>query len=215
MSEYWKSIPKKYCNFCKVWFQDNKSSVNFHERGLKHQANVQKHLAQVQKRGVQQAKELNDHEQEMRKIERAAMVSYQQDLIASGKSLPASSSSSIVNRLKSEEEIKEEKEEEEKKLIQGGGRFGDELRTEKSKKQALDMITKKMAKKHEWFESKTVEGKTYYYNRVTYGKKACERHILSILSCFLLLLSSSGCNCYYSFGIQKQNGIHQKAVSFR
>jgi hypothetical protein len=24
MSEYWKSNPKKHCDFCKVWIADNK-----------------------------------------------------------------------------------------------------------------------------------------------------------------------------------------------
>lgn len=36
MADYWKSNAKKFCEICKVWFADNKISIENHERGLKH-----------------------------------------------------------------------------------------------------------------------------------------------------------------------------------
>lgn len=120
----------------------------------------------MQKRGAQQVKKQNEHDREIQKIEQAAMASFEREMITSGKPLSrffSSSPGSSTSQVKAEDE--------EEKSVPNIGRFGDEGRADKSKQQALDMITKKLAKKHQWFESKTVEGKTYYYNRVTYGKK--------------------------------------------
>lgn len=155
MSEYWKSIPRKYCEFCKVWFQDNKSSVEFHERGLKHQGNVRRHLSEVRKKGAQKEREQNHMDAEMRKIEHAAMVAYEKDLILSGKA-------PIKRPVKTEEDDSK---------LDESNRFGEirSLMADKAKEEALEKITKKMSKRIEWYESKTVEGKVYYYNRVTCG----------------------------------------------
>ncbi|KAM3172356.1 hypothetical protein ACTXT7_014703 [Hymenolepis weldensis] len=49
MADYWKSNPKKYCNVCKCWIQDNAISVKNHEVGQRHIANVQKKLNELQK----------------------------------------------------------------------------------------------------------------------------------------------------------------------
>lgn len=163
MAEYWKSIPKKYCDFCKVWFQDNKSSVDFHEKGFKHQANVRKHLTNVRKRGTQKEKEQNQYDAEMRKIEQAALVAYEKDLIAAGKT-----PTGLIKTKKPP--IKEESDDQYKSESQS--RYGESTSglADKSKQETLEMISKKQAKRAEWYESKTVEGKVYYYNRVTYGK---------------------------------------------
>ena len=32
-TEYWKSNTRKFCEYCKCWFADNKASINFHEAG--------------------------------------------------------------------------------------------------------------------------------------------------------------------------------------
>ncbi|MGH0149687.1 UNVERIFIED_CONTAM: hypothetical protein FKN15_025910, partial [Acipenser sinensis] len=39
-TEYWKSQPKKFCQYCKCWIADNKPSIEFHERGKNHKENV-------------------------------------------------------------------------------------------------------------------------------------------------------------------------------
>ncbi len=36
----WKSNPMYWCDYCKVWMQDNPSSKATHERGVKHKENV-------------------------------------------------------------------------------------------------------------------------------------------------------------------------------
>nr|CDS28305.1 ww domain binding protein 4 [Hymenolepis microstoma] len=49
MADYWKSNPKKYCDICKCWIQDNAISVKNHEGGQRHITNVQKKLNELQK----------------------------------------------------------------------------------------------------------------------------------------------------------------------
>ncbi|KAK2549713.1 WW domain-binding protein 4, partial [Acropora cervicornis] len=46
-AEYWKSQPRKLCEFCKCWITDNKPSIEFHERGKKHKENVQRRIEEV------------------------------------------------------------------------------------------------------------------------------------------------------------------------
>lgn len=49
MTEYWKSNAKKFCEICKVWYADNKASIEHHEMGAKHKAMVQKRLREMSK----------------------------------------------------------------------------------------------------------------------------------------------------------------------
>lgn len=44
MADYWVSGKKKYCEICKIWYADNKISIENHERGQGHKINVQKRL---------------------------------------------------------------------------------------------------------------------------------------------------------------------------
>ncbi|KAM7540465.1 hypothetical protein Aperf_G00000042535 [Anoplocephala perfoliata] len=48
MADYWKSNPKKYCEICKCWIQDNVISVKNHEGGQRHINNVKKKLRELQ-----------------------------------------------------------------------------------------------------------------------------------------------------------------------
>ncbi|XP_028402425.1 WW domain-binding protein 4-like [Dendronephthya gigantea] len=80
MAEYWKSQPKKFCDFCKCWIADNKASVDFHEKGKKHQENVKLRIQEVKKKGSerrQQQEQLND---DLAAIEEAALKAYKKDI---------------------------------------------------------------------------------------------------------------------------------------
>lgn len=153
MSEYWKSIPKIYCKFCNVWYQDNKSSRDFHERSFKHKNNISRHIADVQKRGREKQKEEDEFKVEMQRIERAAMAKYLE------KDVPKSDQTSTSIADQKERDAEKARQEQLKKET------SDNLR-----EAALEAITSKLKKKHEWFESKTIEGKIYFYNRLTMGK---------------------------------------------
>lgn len=79
-AEYWKSLPRKFCDICKCWFADNKASIDFHERGKRHQENAQKRIQDIQKRGIKDFKKQQQLENEMEKIEKAALAAYEKDL---------------------------------------------------------------------------------------------------------------------------------------
>lgn len=70
-SEYWKSNPRKFCDFCKCWIAENKPSIEFHERGKRHKENVQKRLEEISKKGKEdyetKLKE-NDYMREMEEV---------------------------------------------------------------------------------------------------------------------------------------------------
>ncbi|KJE88771.1 hypothetical protein CAOG_00361 [Capsaspora owczarzaki ATCC 30864] len=82
LTEYWVSNARKFCEYCRVWFADNKASIQIHERGKTHQENVQKHIDDVKKRGGLQRKADEKLKEQMAAIERAAAEAAQRDLAA-------------------------------------------------------------------------------------------------------------------------------------
>lgn len=80
MTEYWKSLPKKYCDFCKCWITDNKASVQFHERGEGHKAQVQRRLNELTKKGEIEYLHQQQVNTDMKRMEEAALRAYHKDL---------------------------------------------------------------------------------------------------------------------------------------
>ncbi|XP_011564839.3 WW domain-binding protein 4 [Plutella xylostella] len=80
MTEYWKSQGRKYCEFCKCWIADNKVSVSFHENGKRHKEAVAKHISQVTKRSAKDFKQKEKMDDEIKKMEAAAMAAYLKDV---------------------------------------------------------------------------------------------------------------------------------------
>lgn len=178
MSEFWKSIPKIHCKYCNVWYQDNKSSREFHERSFKHKTNIDRHIADVQRRSADEKRQENEHRRELERIERAAAAAYEKDMAGRSSSRPTDDSSNAEPVKASSADVSQRQEEPvpaapvappapalektEKKA-----KVSDDL----ARKQALEAVTSKLKKKHEWFESKTIEGQVYYYNRTTMETK--------------------------------------------
>ncbi|CAH3018018.1 unnamed protein product, partial [Porites evermanni] len=79
-AEYWKSQPRKLCEFCKCWITDNKPSVEFHERGKKHKENVQRRIEEVRKKSKEVGKAEKQLQMDLAAIEAAALKAYQKDL---------------------------------------------------------------------------------------------------------------------------------------
>ncbi|XP_067896319.1 WW domain-binding protein 4 isoform X2 [Heterodontus francisci] len=92
MADYWKSQPKKFCDYCKCWIADNKPSVEFHERGKNHQENVTRRISEIKKKSLEKAKEEERIAKEFAEMENAAMKAYQEDLKRLGVNVSASSS---------------------------------------------------------------------------------------------------------------------------
>ncbi|KAM3964183.1 uncharacterized protein ACR2FA_001664 [Aphomia sociella] len=80
MTEYWKSQARKYCDFCKCWFADNKVSISFHENGKRHKENVQKHISQLSKKSAKEYKQKEKMDDDIKKMESAAMAAYLKDV---------------------------------------------------------------------------------------------------------------------------------------
>lgn len=80
MADYWKSQSRKFCDFCKCWIADNKPSIDFHEGGKKHKENVSKRLKEIHKNSAKQAKQNKKFEDDLRKMENAAMAAYLKDV---------------------------------------------------------------------------------------------------------------------------------------
>lgn len=155
MATYWKSQPKKYCKFCNCWITDNKPSVDFHERGKNHQENVKRKINEVKKKSTEQAKEKAEMEDDMKQMEKAAMEAFKKDL-KDNPELAAKYGVKIrtdaekladkeAKRKEREAKLKAEEEEREAKL-----------------KEEEALMTKLATCK--WFEAKSPEDYSYYWN---------------------------------------------------
>ncbi|OXU23176.1 hypothetical protein TSAR_012840, partial [Trichomalopsis sarcophagae] len=88
-ADYWKSQARKYCDFCKCWIADNKPSVEFHEGGKKHKENVAKRLKEIHRNSAKQAKAQQKFENEIEKMEKAAMAAYLKDVESDNRDMTA------------------------------------------------------------------------------------------------------------------------------
>ncbi|XP_051914985.1 WW domain-binding protein 4 [Hippocampus zosterae] len=80
MADYWKSQPRKFCQYCKCWIADNKPSIEFHERGKNHKENVAAKISEIKKKSVQKAKQEDRMSKQFAAMEEAALKAYQEDL---------------------------------------------------------------------------------------------------------------------------------------
>ncbi|XP_060089541.1 WW domain-binding protein 4 [Heteronotia binoei] len=144
MADYWKSQPKKFCDYCKCWIADNKPSIEFHERGKNHKENVAKKISEIKKKSLEKAKQEEKMSKEFAAMEEAAMKAYQEDLKRLGvKAEPVSPAPP-----KKQEEKRAKKEKKEKK---------------KRETKALEIP---LGAKKEWVCGFSSEGYKYYYNTI-------------------------------------------------
>ncbi|KAM6893905.1 LOW QUALITY PROTEIN: WW domain-binding protein 4 [Xenentodon cancila] len=80
MADYWKSQPRKFCQYCKCWIADNKPSIDFHERGKNHKENVAAKIAEIKKKSIEKAKQEERMSKDFAAMEEAALKAYQEDL---------------------------------------------------------------------------------------------------------------------------------------
>lgn len=82
MADYWKSQERKYCDFCRCWIADNKPSVEFHEKGRRHQDNVSKRLKSIYRKSKRDEKETVKIDAAIQHMEMAALEAYRKDMEA-------------------------------------------------------------------------------------------------------------------------------------
>lgn len=145
MADYWKSQPKKFCEACKCWFADNKASIDFHERGKNHQANVQKRITEIMKKGKKMQKAQLNYENIMDGINQAALQAFEKDVKTGGSKIDA-------YRYAAEEA---------------------KLKEKAAEKEQANFPTPP-AQVVSWFEGVTEGGETYYWNMET-GESTWEK----------------------------------------
>ncbi|CAG7729967.1 unnamed protein product [Allacma fusca] len=84
MTEYWKSQEKTFCDICKCWLTDNKSSVDFHKNGKRHKENVEKRLKDIQRKNKSDEKRDKRFELDMQRIEKAALAACEKESGSTG-----------------------------------------------------------------------------------------------------------------------------------
>ncbi|VDN40722.1 unnamed protein product, partial [Gongylonema pulchrum] len=75
MTDVWKSNARKFCELCKVWFADNRVSIEHHENGQKHKAAVQAKIRELGKQNKQKEKAQSDLQATLSMMEAAACKS--------------------------------------------------------------------------------------------------------------------------------------------
>ncbi|XP_038658718.1 WW domain-binding protein 4 isoform X2 [Scyliorhinus canicula] len=194
-ADYWKSQPKKFCDYCKCWIADNKPSVEFHERGKNHQENVTRKISEIKRKSLEKAKDEERRAKEFAEMENAAMKAYQEDLKRLGVNVSASSSSTTTEKkpasssttekkpaVKAPDEQRTTKPNIENIWVQGVSPEGyfyyynsktGESQWEKPEgfQESSNFVQSEVAQQglsaSSWIEGLTPEGCTYYYNAVT------------------------------------------------
>jgi hypothetical protein len=78
MTDVWKSQDKKWCMYCKIFVVNNKPSMDMHEKGFRHQAQVRRYLKHAYKESEREKREQDRLKREYGRIERAAIKQEQQ-----------------------------------------------------------------------------------------------------------------------------------------
>ncbi|XP_008429190.1 WW domain-binding protein 4 isoform X2 [Poecilia reticulata] len=155
MADYWKSQPRKFCQYCKCWIADNKPSIEFHERGKNHKENVAAKISEIKKKSVEKAKKEERMSKEFAAMEEAALKAYEEDLKRMQRG--SDGSSSPVRAAPQYQPVplvgvqpKKQQQQQKKKGWKA---------SRKSREGPREMQV--------WVEGQSDEGHTYYYNTVT------------------------------------------------
>lgn len=176
MADYWKSQPRKFCQYCKCWIADNKPSIEFHERGKNHKENVAAKISEIKKKSVQKAKQDERMGKQFAAMEEAAMKAYEEDLKrmeqeakfgpeADTTTTPVVSSYQPVPTVKPAKQPQSSREESMQKQKQQPQKKASKPRPPSQHPHYPPHPQHSGAAR--WVEGKSSEGYTYYYNTVT------------------------------------------------
>ncbi|XP_049712149.1 WW domain-binding protein 4-like [Elephas maximus indicus] len=182
MADYWKSQPKKFCDYCKCWIADNRPSVEFHERGKTHIENVAKRISEIKQKSLDKAKEEEKASKEFAAMEAAALKAYQEDLKRLGleSDISEPSVSPVASTTPPTSASTQQKEKKKKKKDPSKGTWVEGI-TSEGYHYYYDLITGasqwekpegfqgnlKKTVKPVWVEGVSEDGYTYYYNTET------------------------------------------------
>ncbi|XP_074521005.1 WW domain-binding protein 4 [Halichoeres trimaculatus] len=151
MADYWKSQPRKFCQYCKCWIADNKPSIEFHERGKNHKENVAAKISEIKKKSIDKAKQEAKMSKDFAAMEEAALKAYQEDLKrmereAAGLSSPAPAAAVATTQPSPQAKPQPKKQ---------------------HKKEKKSQMSTKQKEVQVWVEGQSDDGNIYYYNTVT------------------------------------------------
>ncbi|XP_008299990.1 WW domain-binding protein 4 [Stegastes partitus] len=152
MADYWKSQPRKFCQYCKCWIADNKPSIEFHERGKNHKENVAAKITEIKKKSIEKAKQEERMSKQFAAMEEAALKAYEEDLKRMERESEGSSSpvqATPQPKPQPKPQVKPQSKKQQKK----------EAKAHKKARQQTEMEV--------WVEGLSDDGHTYYYNTVT------------------------------------------------
>uniref|UniRef100_A0A1A8GL03 WW domain binding protein 4 n=1 Tax=Nothobranchius korthausae TaxID=1143690 RepID=A0A1A8GL03_9TELE len=160
MADYWKSQPRKFCQYCKCWIADNKPSVEFHERGKNHKENVAAKIAEIKKKSVAKAKQEARMSKEFAAMEEAAQRAYEEDVKrmereAQGKSSPVRTTPQPQLQVRIQPQVR----------IEPQGKS--QANKQQKKRGKASRKPRAPTQTQVWVEGLTDDGHTYYYNTTT------------------------------------------------
>jgi hypothetical protein len=160
MTDYWKSLPKKYCELCKVWYADNRISIENHERGLKHKNMVQQKLRETAKKSREKEQANQSLNYTLMQMEVAALERVKED----DKSRRAEAAATALvgqqardDRISSSDknEMREEIKERKRKLQQ----------LKKTAKRSQFWAEDEMSENSiQWVQAESDDGQVYFWN---------------------------------------------------
>ncbi|KAM9334036.1 WW domain-binding protein 4 [Symphorus nematophorus] len=155
MADYWKSQPRKFCQYCKCWIADNKPSIEFHERGKNHKENVAAKISEIKKKSIDKAKQEERMSKEFAAMEEAALKAYQEDLKRMERE-SAGLSSTAETTTRPQPQVKPQ--------------VRPQVKPQAKKQQKKEKASKRPREQTEaqvWVEGLADDGNTYYYNTIT------------------------------------------------
>ncbi|KAK5875221.1 hypothetical protein CesoFtcFv8_027727 [Champsocephalus esox] len=183
-TEYWKSQPRKFCQYCKCWIADNKPSVEFHERGKNHKENVAAKITEIKKKSMDNAKQEERMSKDFQKMEEAAMKAYQEDLKriekeSGGSGVPVETTTQeetppVINQARSMVGPQARPKVGPQGGSQGGpqggyqsGPQGGPQSKKQQKKQKANQMPRGQMRAQVWVKGQAEDGNAYYYNTIT------------------------------------------------
>ena len=157
MSEFWKSNPRKFCDFCKCWLADNKISISIHENGKGHKEMVQKKISSSHKASVKKEKEEVQAKKLFQQMEKNANKAYEKDLGNVSSTAPAFFESVSIGPGKSNQnpDAKGQKQKRTHDSKSGSKKFSKHPKMEPNDEPENSL-------EPEWFEFKTNSGQPYF-----------------------------------------------------
>ncbi|XP_077984052.1 WW domain-binding protein 4-like [Glandiceps talaboti] len=166
MAEYWKSQPKKFCDFCKCWIADNKASVDFHERGKRHKENVQKKIADIQKKGIQKMKADENFKRDLEAMEKAALEAFQKD-VANDPSLAKQYQTAVTQKKLKDAQEPKDKVSEQHNVSNVQNNSENVTNVQNNAENVTNVQNNAENVLASWMECISPEGYLYYWNSVT------------------------------------------------